>query len=124
MEDALKTLCADLSVTAALETALSGKNTDAKPRGRVARQKMLAVQELKPLHELAAPVVEACRAARKRKRDDEEPDPHNDEALSQFTRFTDWHALAPYKCFLHYVPRLVNVVRELRNVGTLFSLSP
>ena len=34
----------------------------------------------------------------------------SDDALSQYARFTKEIALAPYAPFLHYVPRLVNVV--------------
>lgn len=63
-----------------------------------------------PLSELLEASVAACKAQRKRKRD-AEGDGHVDDAeLLQLARHTRNYALHPYRKFLHYVPRLVNVV--------------
>lgn len=55
--------------------------------------------------------IHACQESRKRHREESgPPEDTSDESLSQYTRFTDEMALDDYKQFLHYVPRLVNVV--------------
>ena len=55
--------------------------------------------------------INACQESRKRHREESgPPEDTSDESLSQYTRFTDEIALDDYKQFLHYVPRLVNVV--------------
>jgi len=55
--------------------------------------------------------IQECTASRKRFREESvATDDLSDEGLSQFTRFTDDIGLDVYKDFLHYAPRLVNVV--------------
>ena len=54
-------------------------------------------------------VVKECKRARKRAADDSNVCVTDQQLFSQ-TRFTDDAALAPFAPFLHYVPRLVNVV--------------
>lgn len=111
MEEALDRLRADVSTCVSLEQSLRGKPAE-KPKAA------------KPCPSLPAPrsttsvldeCLVACRASRKRTLEEEgDRDDLSDEALSQYTRFTDSIALEPYRHFLHYVPRLVNVVRARR----------
>lgn len=56
--------------------------------------------------------IEECKTCRKRHLEVEEQgkEPVDDDTLSQLAQFTDGMDLKPYESFLHYVPRLVNVV--------------
>ena len=63
-----------------------------------------------PLSELLEASVAACQAQRKRKRDDEGDGRVDDAELLELARHTRNYALHPFRKFLHYVPRLVNVV--------------
>jgi hypothetical protein len=116
MDAALQVLRDDLNACQALETALRGRPAElVRSRSKGVRkpapapvQPGLSAAEVQTRAESC---LEACKESRKRHR--EKADPPNDlsdEALSQYTRFTDGTALDVYKQFLHYVPRLVNVV--------------
>lgn len=63
-----------------------------------------------PLSELLHASVDACKAERKRKREADGEGPVGDEEILKLARHTRNYALAPYRQFLWYVPRLVNVV--------------
>lgn len=63
-----------------------------------------------PLSELLEASVAACQAQRKRKRDAEGDGRVDDAELLELARHTRNYALHPFRKFLHYVPRLVNVV--------------
>ena len=57
-------------------------------------------------------MLSECKEERKRSLDDTKPD-ISDKALSKAARFTDKFNLKPYEPFLHYVPRIVNVVTSV-----------
>ena len=108
MEDALAELRTDVSTCVALEQSLRGKPLEKPKPGK-------PPPDLPPPHkteDVLKTCLEACRASRKRAFEEEgEVEDLSTEAISQYTRFTDGIALKPYERFLHYVPRLVNVVR-------------
>ena len=100
----LRRVRADINAAVELENRLGGKP-----------QLLKSSAEPTPLPELLNRSVDACRAERKRKRD---ADGHggdgrgrvSDDELVALARHAKNYALAPYRKFLHYVPRLVNVV--------------
>ena len=100
----LRRVRADINAAVELENRLGGKP-----------QLLKSSAEPTPLPELLNRSVDACRAERKRKRD---ADGHggdgrgrvSDDELVALARHAQNYALAPYRKFLHYVPRLVNVV--------------
>ena len=116
---AYKDLVCDVVSTLAMEQALGGRGPLKMPkprggrgrRGGTASAKVSTDAFIKPRSpvEIATQVLAACAAQRKRTPAERPPDT-SDEALSKRARFTDKFALAPYAPFLHYVPRLVNVV--------------
>lgn len=118
MEAALKSLQTDVATCKCLEDSLSGKPaSDSRPRKvrLVGRPKDASpapvVCEPRSVPDILESVIAACRTARKRAREEAgEGDDLSDAALSQYARFTKEIALKPYEPFLHYVPRLVNVV--------------
>ena len=100
-----------------MEHALNGKGPLKVPktRGRskkapasAASNEMSAVEPRDPV-EIAHTVLAACNRKRKAATDKIEA-LVTDDALSKMARFTDKFKLKPYERFLHYVPRLVNVV--------------
>ena len=106
-------LASDVASTLQMESALSGKAPlkIPKPRGRKAHTKRQDEFVLVPQDpvELTRDVLQAC--TRKRKQMGQLPQADtSDQALSRQARFTDKFKLAPYESFLHYVPRIVNVV--------------
>ena len=63
------------------------------------------------IQDVLTTAVAKCKQSRAQAVEDAgEPDDTADDALSQHTRHTDGIALEVYTKFLHYVPRLVNVV--------------
>lgn len=108
-----------------MENSLSGKGPLKlpKPRGRgkcfkgsgdpapVAREPA----------EIMKSVLEECKKKRKWMASTKEADTSN-ETLSKMARFTDKFNLKPYEPFLHYVPRLVNVVTVRYTTQSLFRL--
>jgi hypothetical protein len=105
MKAAFSKLKSDVVTCQTLEQNLRGKSK-AKKNGT------LNVIESKDrsVDSIYTGCVEACRASRKRHREETDPLPTEDDQLSQFTRFTNDMCLKPYEHFLKYVPRLVNVV--------------
>lgn len=113
--EALNDLIRDVSAAATLESLVCGKGIPKAPkqrsRRRLALGRTVSVRSTPfDTHERVADVVKSCRDERKRKRSDENAAPIDDAALSSYARFTDGMALKPYEPFLHYVPRLVNIV--------------
>ena len=69
--------------------------------------------------------LDACKMSRKRHREESGPPADKSDAgLSQYTRFTDRISLDVYKQFLHYVPRLVNVVTVSHSCSPRVPLLP
>jgi hypothetical protein len=121
MEEALAALRADVATCQALEDGLRGKppgpQSKARPAKAKAKEQCIKVgkpdsaADMRNVNHMLAACVQTCQDSRKRHREESgPPDDTSDAALSQYTRFTDQIALEDYKQFLHYVPRLVNVV--------------
>ena len=120
MQEALETLRADVATCRATDKLLRGQaapdpSTEPPTEGPNSKApvKDAAAPLGRPLSEVLQTCVQACRDSRKRHREETGSGPDlSDEALSQYTRFTDKLALQDYSKFLHYVPRLVNVVSK------------
>jgi len=118
MPETYDELVADVMACATLESLVCGKGMPKAPKPR-ARRRLAAGRGAQAqtkgtpfdTYERVSTVVKACRAERKRARAEEVQVDTTDETLSAQTRFTDSMALADYAPFLHYVPRLVNIVR-------------
>ena len=113
-------LVADVAACATLESLVCGKGMPKAPKLRARRRLATgrgAQAQTKGIpfdtYERVFTVVKACRAERKRARSEETEVDTSNETLCKQTRFTDSMALADYAPFLHYVPRLVNIVRTL-----------
>jgi hypothetical protein len=104
MESLLQNVVVDVATCDSMERNIRGR----------ANQPKTAPRKDVPIRDVGALVkecVQACRESRKRYHEENGPNPDmSDEALSQYTRFTDHHALHAYRQFLWYAPRLVNVV--------------
>ena len=94
----LRRLRADINAAVDIENRLGGK-----------AQKSKSDAEPTPLADLLDEALDACKAERKRKREDDDGLVGDGELL-HLTRHTHNCALYPYRKFLHYVPRVVNVV--------------
>ena len=111
----LSDLVRDASACATLESLACGKGMPKAPRVR-ARRRNSATRSVPPkaapfdTHERVVDVVQACRVERKRRLALEPAEDLSDARLSKLARFTDGTVLAPYAPFLHFVPRLVNIV--------------
>ena len=119
MEEAFATLQSEVATCLALEARMRGsRTTPAKGKQKEKRPPGL---KLKTVQEILERSVTACSNKRKRMAEEAGPgEDKGDAALSQYARFTDAMALDPYKQFLHYVPRLVNVVRACQVPGFSF----
>lgn len=116
MDDALSALRTDVATCQAIENSLRGRPPGSEPRARTSKAARKdsagAAIPTRDVQELLETCIGACRASRKRHQESATPpDDTSDHGLSQYTRFTDQISLDVYKQFLHYVPRLVNVVR-------------
>lgn len=113
MDQALEALRADVVTCEALDNRMRGRPEAGSTRGRGSkplRKEELVVQRRDTAAVLSG-CLQACKQSRKRHVEEEaEGGDLSDEALSQYTRFTDQFSLQVYQQFLHYVPRLVNVV--------------
>ena len=110
---AFMALSSDVASTLQMENSLSGKGPLKlpKPRGRGKRFKGNSDPGPVPREptEIMKSVLEECKKKRKSMSSNKAADT-SDEALSKMARFTDKFNLKTYEPFLHYVPRLVNVV--------------
>ena len=115
MDAALQALRTDIATCETLENALKGKPPQPEGKTRSGAKKDAAANASAPkrrdIEEVLSKCIDACKESRKRHREESEPpEPMDDKSLSQYARFTREFALEPYQQFLHYVPRLVNVV--------------
>ena len=115
MDAALSELQTDVATCQSLENGLRGKQSSAEPKTRASKGArkggISATTVTRSVDDVLAVCIDACKDSRKRHRAEAgAPDDTSDHGLSQYTRFTDEIALDVYKDFLHYVPRLVNVV--------------
>jgi len=110
---AFQSLLSDVASTIQMENSLSGKGSLKlpKPRGLDKRFKEFNQFTLIPRapSEIVKSVLEECNKKRKLMGSNRVVDTSN-EGLSKMAMFTDKFNLKPYEPFLHYVPRLVNVV--------------
>lgn len=113
---AFKRLASDVASTLAMENALSGKATVkvAKTRSRT-KKSALSSQSISvdpeprdPL-EILDGVLVACKRKRREMAEGRE-NTVSPELLNRMACFTDKFKLSPYQNFMHYVPRVVNVV--------------
>ena len=134
MDEALAALKTDLATCQFLDNRLRGKSTTPRSKTRKVNAKTKepckvrsvgnadaesVSADIRAVNDVLGTCVKACQDSRKRDREESgQPDDTSDFALSQYTRFTDKMALEDYKHFLHYVPRLVNVVTV--RLATLF----
>ena len=108
-DDAFAALRRDVHTTLAYEASLRGRPEYAAD----ARDAAPAAQVNSDAKRGLDAALDAALGARKRARAEAPAaDDLSDAALSQYARFTKEIALAPYTPFLHYVPRLVNVVHR------------
>lgn len=127
LSDVLGQLVRDVNACATLESLATGKGLPKPAKPRVRRRGKGAGTGSAPVapsarggaakaavpfdtHERVTKVVQACREARKRHLADAVDEDLSDERLSKLARFTDDAALEPFASFLHFVPRLVNIV--------------
>ena len=98
--DAFAALCRGVATTLSYESMLRGRVAPTAPADGVA-----------DVEQVLDAALDGAVTSRARARAAAPPDDDlSDAALSQYARFTHQIALAPYAPFLHYVPRLVNVV--------------
>lgn len=117
MEAALDALWVSVATCQTLENGLRGKPPNAEPKARanksIYKEKPPTVPAARSVEAVLDTCLQACTESRKRHRAEAgSGDDLSDHGLSQYTRFTDEIALDVYKKFLHYVPRLVNVVSK------------
>ncbi len=136
LEDALAALKRDLRTCQSLENALRGKGncpeesraSGNKPTRKRPSPEAMPSPSVNSVETVLTAVVSACKQSRvDAVHDAGAPDDTSDAALAQYTRHTDGIALDVYSKFLHYVPRLVNVVtvRATRiSVGSSRAPSP
>ena len=121
--ETLDELVRDVSACVTLESLACGRGMPKSPKPRVRRHggggatatRSASFSKLPAFDvgERIADVVRVCRSERKRRRVEDTEQEIDDATLSSLTRFTDGMALAPYAPFLHFVPRLVNIVSVL-----------
>ena len=110
-------LLADVSACATLESLVCGKGTPKpiKTRSRCRPGVPRPAPKAVPFnaYERVSDVVKACRYERKRAPPNPESIEVENAELHKMARFTHGLALQDYAPFLHYVPRLVNIVSHL-----------
>ena len=111
---AFQALVTDVVSALAMEGALAGSGGPKITKHRSRKQKnvnscMTPSMEPRDTMEITAAVVQECIHRRKSEKS-EEIRRATDEELFHMATFTDKFRLCPYERFLHYVPRLVNVV--------------
>lgn len=108
-DSVFQSLCTDVASAVRMEATLSGK-----PMSKSIKTQLSRCRHIRQPVEILENVLGECKKKRKLLHNDDEHTV-SDEHLSKMARFTDKFKLAPYKNFLHFVPRIVNVVtRELR----------
>lgn len=121
LDEALAELVRDATACATLESLACGKGMPKAAQRRPRRRAPVVARASKapPFdpHERVQEVVQACREERKRRLAIDPLEDVSDARVSKLARFTDGAALAPYAPFLHFVPRLVNIVRPYQPRG-------
>ena len=125
-DDAFMELATDVVSTLAMDHAMAGKGplklskTRSKSRktavNRLATNDLSTIRPRNPV-EIAETVLSVCRRKRKVMSDMSGANITDDE-LCTMARFTDKFKLQPYQNFMHYVPRLVNVVTLAEAIPT------
>lgn len=115
MDAALAALEVDVVTCQTLENTLRGKKPAPEPAPRTKAGRKEGDARLQPrarsVHAVLDTCLQACQDSRKRHLEEVGDGPDlSDAGLSQYARFTDGIALQVYQQFLHFVPRLVNVV--------------
>lgn len=117
---ALQRLASDIASAVAMENALSGRSTAKASKSKKnstneedENDQHLCGVEIKDAAEIARQVVNRCKRKREEFKHGQKTQISNEE-LSQLAPFTDKFNLAPFRHFLQYVPRLVNVVTVKR----------
>ena len=110
LDDALEALEADFATCKYLEFKLRRKTVDANGKTKASKQTLREQANKRPIEDVLNGCIDAIRKSRKRKRERERNADKSDYGLSQLSRFTHRMHLEPFARFLHYVPRLVNVV--------------
>lgn len=110
-------LVADVAACATFESLMCGKGVPKPTKQRASLRfgaSMRPPAKVAPFnaYERVADVVKACREERKRAVPGPNDDDIDDTELCKMARFTDGLSLQDYAPFLHYVPRLVNIVRS------------
>lgn len=121
MEEAFKALQTDVATCQHFENTLRGKPAAAESHSRSTKSSghTAAPPPPRTVEAVLEDCMEACKASRKRHIEEAGPgDDVSDAGLSQYARFTDGLALKDYEQFLHYVPRLVNVVIKCLRMQT------
>lgn len=120
LDAALATLKSDVLTCQSLENTLRGQGSSVersrsgKPLRKRAATEAAADSGARSVEDVLTSVVAKCKQSRVQAIEDAgEPDSTSDGALAQHTRHTDGIALEVYAKFLHYVPRLVNVVTHV-----------
>lgn len=108
---AFLSLSSDVLTAVHMENALAGKGPLKTLRSRGNKKNRVTERVVIPKDPvtLTKQVLDACKRSRKRGVETLTRDISH-EAISKMARFTDKFNLKPYEPFLHYVPRLVNVV--------------
>lgn len=116
MEELFNQLVADVAACPVIESLVCGKGVPKPPKTRARKpvrgRQTATAPPITPTfntNEAVARVVTECRSARKRNHPAPAPDT-GDDAICKYARFTDGSELKSFEHFLHYVPRLVNVV--------------
>lgn len=119
LDSALAALKSDVRTCQSLENGLRGRcetaeqSRNGKPVRKRAAADSAAETGVRSMEDVLSTVLEKCKQSRIQAIEDAgPPDDTSDSALAQHTRHTDDIALEVYAKFLHYVPRIVNVVSE------------
>lgn len=115
-DEAFLALSEDVASAVYMEQLLSAKTSTAKANSKaLSKQSDLLCMEVQPRRpvDILKGVLEACNKKRRLLELQENTTP-SDEDLSYLAKFTDKFKLFPYRNFLHFVPRLVNVVTARR----------
>lgn len=108
-EEAFQKLSEDVATAVFMEAVLSGKTTSRATKSRSKQAAAPQTEITKDPVEVLKEVLHNCNKRRKMM-DTKDETPPSDEELSRMSRFTDKFKLIDYQKFLHFVPRLVNVV--------------
>ena len=111
LDNALERLRADIATCHTIEAGLRGKTADPNGKSKASRVAKREASKKRSIGDVLEGCIRVCKESRKKYKEEEYVKTDlSDYALSQLSRFTHGMALAPFARFLHYVPRLVNVV--------------